>query len=117
MKVAKTPSQVASDVQQFLQDAVGDMASDMTSESSGFLDDAWAQKIKRAKRRGVSDIQGWLADELYNDVDTLMDLAGDKIHDGVGGNEVQFRQVCQELERTGHSALKEAARKLREPHG
>lgn len=66
----------AREIDSWLQDAVGDMSFD-----PAFLDDEWQEKVRRAKKRGVRDIQGWLADEFYNDVDTIRDLTGDRIHD------------------------------------
>ena len=79
-------------------------------------------QIRQARKDGVKDIQGWLGDEYYNDVDTLRDLAGDRIHDAVytlgvdydspEGKEVHTI-ICNELHRIGHTALEEACDKLR----
>ena len=70
----------AMEIRSWLEDAVGDMA----HSYHDFLDDKWKKKITKAKIDGVQDIKGWLADEYYNDVDTLEDLCGDRIYDAAG---------------------------------
>jgi hypothetical protein len=61
----------------WLQDAVGDFAYGYED----FLDERTKAKVKQAKKEGVTDIKGWLADEYYNEEDTLSDLLGDHIYD------------------------------------
>ena len=100
----------AQEIESWIQNAVGDMAFDHT-----FLDEEWQVKIRKAKKRGVTDIQGWLADEFYNDVDTLRDLMGDQIHDAATQlvsfenpkhGETMIR-ICEEI-KGGHTAMNEA---------
>jgi len=71
----------------WLADAVGDMAYEAVD-----CDDSWSnfpKRIKRLKKEGVRDIPGALADELYNDPDTVSDLCGDRICDAM--SEAGFR--------------------------
>jgi hypothetical protein len=73
----------ADEIYGWLQDAVGDMAGhdDESVMANLSMSRKWQNKVKKAKREGVRDIPGWLADEYYNDIDTLCDLSGDRIHD------------------------------------
>ena len=63
-----------SDIVNHVQTAVGEMGYDE------FVQEEYASKIKKAKRNGVRDIGGWLADELYNDAGTVNDLVGDNLY-------------------------------------
>jgi len=56
--------EAADDICGWLQDAVGDMANDY---SYLCMDSQWSNKIKHAKKDGVTDLKGWLADEYYNE--------------------------------------------------
>jgi len=112
---AMTTVQIARSVMGHVQDAVGEMASDMLSPQSGFLDDKWSKQIKKARKNGVEDIQGWLADELYNDPDTLSDLMGDQIYDLVRGDEAEYKKVLDELDKNPFPGLKKAIKTLRKP--
>lgn len=109
----KTPEQIARELLYFAQEAVGDMASDMLSDSSGFLDDKWSKKIQKAKKKGVRDILGWLADELYNDPDTLEDLLGNKLFEACGVDGELRNQVLDVLNDKSFSGLKTAIKSLR----
>ena len=62
-----------SDIVNYVQNAVGEMGYDE------FMQEEYASKIKKAKRSGVRDIGGWLADELYNDAETVNDIVGDQL--------------------------------------
>jgi hypothetical protein len=104
----------ANNVSNFLEDAVGDMASDMCSSSSGFLDDKWSKHIKKLKKNGCGDIMGALADDLYNDPDTLQDLMGDRIHDEVKGNDEDYLKVLDEMDKRSFPAKKKAIQALRD---
>ena len=104
-------TKIACDLLGWLQEAVGDMAADMTSQGSGFLDDKWDKRIKTAKKAKVRDIVGWLADELYNDADTVSDLLGDKVYDACPGGLMQRAAVYNELVRMGHRAVRTACAK------
>jgi len=107
----------ASEILSWIQDAVGDLSSDVN-----FLDDKWTKKVKAAKRSGVRDIQGWLADEYYNDVDTLQDLCGDRIFDAASQlspgpydkakHDVAFVAIAEEMKKHAHTALVTALDKL-----
>ncbi len=110
----QTPAQkIASEVMSYVSDAVGDMANDMLSQGSGFLDDNWDKKIKTARRNGVRDLLGWLSDELYSDADTLSDLMGDKIYELTGGDNKLRDLVLDVLSLHAHSGLKKAITELR----
>ena len=63
-----------SDIVNYVQIAVGEMGYDE------FMQEEYASKIKKAKRNGVRDIGGWLADELYNDAETVNDIVGDQLY-------------------------------------
>jgi hypothetical protein len=111
----------AQDILSWIQDAVGDMA----NEYHSFVDDKWSGKIRKAEREGVIDIKGWLADEYYNDVDTLQDLCGDRIHDKCNEilgkyekpqNDMVFIILCMEMRQVAHPALIRALDKLVKPH-
>lgn len=108
----------ASDIVSWLQDAVGDMAyyADMH-----MMDKKWREKVAQAKRDGVTDLKGWLADEYYNDKDILADLCGDKIHDATTmicgrKDREQFNRIyimiCEEMKKTSHSVLVQALDEL-----
>lgn len=106
----------ANEIEQWLQDAVGDMA-----DALDFVDSKWEKKIKEAKRNGCQDIKGWLADEYYNDVDSIQDMLGDRIHDASTqiralGFELKhddiFISICEEIKEGGHGALKQAMTQL-----
>lgn len=111
--MTKTPQQIANEVHSYLAEAVGDMAADMVNPSSGFFDEIWDRRIKAARRKGVRDIQGWLADELYNDPDTIADLAGDKIYEATNGDKVCYEQVLKALEERAYPGMKKAVAQLR----
>ena len=63
-----------SDIVNHVQTAVGEMG------YCEFMQEEYASKIKKAKRSGVRDIGGWLADELYNDAETVNDIVGDQLY-------------------------------------
>ena len=105
----------ADEISQWLQDAVGDVADcDPWSEE-------WQKRIKKAKKDGVTDIKGWLADEYYNDVDTLQDLCGDRIHDAATeaagtyknpAHRIYFIFIANKMKENAHTALVMALDKL-----
>jgi len=92
----------ANEIISWLQDAVGDVAYSMDEEG----DDKWNKRIKKAKRNGVTDIKGWLADELYNDVGTLCDMTGDRIHDAGKGDKKAMITIAEKIKEGGHRALR-----------
>jgi len=72
----------ASEVRQYLTDAAGDMGFECGDPKSFHWQEPDIQKkILEAKKNGVTDIQGWLADEYYSDIVFLQDMSGDRIHD------------------------------------
>lgn len=72
----------ADEVESHLEDACGDLGFEHSqSGDMHFGNRGWDEKVKQAKKDGVQDISGWLADEMYNDVDSLCDMSGDRIHD------------------------------------
>ena len=112
----------ARDILSWIQDAVGDMANEY---HSAWANDKWNTKIKQAKKNGINDIRGWLADEYYNDVDTLQDLCGDRIHDKCIEilrrnekplNDMLFIALCMRMRQTAHPPLISALKKLIKPH-
>ena len=123
-----TIEEKASDIVNWLQDAVGDCAH--SSDPDDYMDPKWVRKIKKAKKDGVRDIKGWLADEYYNDVDTLKDLAGDRIHDaatelctttqaipeGQKEHNLLFIKICEAMKDRAHTALVTALRSMIREH-
>ena len=63
------------DIVNYVREAVGEMGYD------DYVQQDYADLIKEAKRRGVSDIGGWLADELYNNSSLVNDLVADQLFD------------------------------------
>ncbi len=61
------------DIVNHVQTAVGEMG------YCEFTQEDYADLIKKAKRRGVTDIGGWLADELYNNSSLVNDLVADQL--------------------------------------
>lgn len=108
LKLQKTPKQIWLEVDAFLQDAAGEMANDMLSPGSGFLDDEWAKRIAKAKKNGCQDIRGWLGDELYSDSATIADLAGDRIYEACNGDRIFMEKVYAEMICDGGAAAKAA---------
>lgn len=66
---------VARAAARYVEDAVGEMGYDK------WVQDEHSEKIAAAKKQGVRDIGGWLADEFYNDAGVVEDLAGDRMYD------------------------------------
>ena len=61
------------DIVNHVQNAVGEMG------YCEYTQEDYADLIKKAKRRGVTDIGGWLADELYNNSSVVNDLVADQL--------------------------------------
>jgi len=73
------------DIRSWLEDAVGDMAGHdipTLKMNLGCGRSEVRAKVEQAIKDGVVDVPGWLADYFFNDIDTLHDLTGDRIHDG-----------------------------------
>jgi len=62
------------DIVSYVETAVSEIAYDP------FAREEYKDKIAEGKKRGVRDIPGWLADELYNDADLVNDLVGDQLY-------------------------------------
>lgn len=114
----------ARNVDSWIQDAVGDLAHNLEM-GFDFFSEKWQRKIKRAKKAGCIDLQGWLADEYYNDVDTLHDLCGDRIYDEaiqVCGTyktplfDEAYIEICQAMKDSSHPAMVTALNKLIKDH-
>ena len=112
----------ASEIYQWLQDAVGDMAYGLeVSEIEDYYGKTVGNKVKRMKKEGL-DWKGWLADWFYSDVGTLQDLSGDRIFDavtqlGVKSSDSElfnetFCKIAKSLKGQGHQALQNACDKL-----
>jgi len=100
----------ASEISSWIQDAVSDIAYDQAKYPA---DPETVKKFEKAKRNGVTDIQGWYADVLYNDVDTLQDLTGDRIYDAVKGKDTKERWenmilIAEAMNNDSHPALVKA---------
>ena len=116
----------ANSIYRWVQDAVGDVAFDTRIDDLesyyGSKGKKWAKTARSMKKgHGYFDFTGWLADELYNDVDTLRDLCGDKIHDAANKLGVRygdpkfkdiFNRIAKSLGDNGHGALTRACKKL-----
>ena len=87
----------------WIEDAIGDVA----DCNLAMMDKKTAKTVNEMNKNGVTDIKGALADELYNDVDTLVDLIGDRIY-GLP-NRKELLDYCFKY---GHTALQEASLKL-----
>lgn len=96
----------------WLQDAAGDAAHGIMS----FPDEDWEDRINRAKDMGIIDVQGWLADEIYDDVDSVQDMLGDRIADESNGNEWDFIQIAFRIRETSHKAVRTAMNNLIKNH-
>ena len=99
----------ASELYNWIQDAVGDIAHDAML----YPEPDVKKKIAKAKRSGVSDLEGWYADELYNDSDTLSDLTGDRLYDAAEGKTLKERYrnmilIAETMKERSHKALEKA---------
>jgi len=96
----------ASEISDWIEGAVSDIA----YCDPEFQDEETQKKFRKAKKKGVTDLQGWYADELYNDVDTLRDLTGDRIHDAAEGKDMKERWgnmilIADAMKNQAHKAL------------
>lgn len=112
----------ALEISNWIQDAVGDLAYEMHPQDIRMCyGNKWAAKIKKAKRDGVIDLRGWLADEMYSDCDILQDLCGDRLFDaateicGTARNpyhSLHFIAIAEKMKENAHTALVIALNKL-----
>jgi len=108
----------ASDIIDYIQDACGEVGYECGNPKNfHYQDPDMQKKILKAKKNGVTDVTGWLADEYYDDVNFLQDFAGDRIHDGV--TELGFKgeykekknymiKIAEAMKEYGHNSLKKA---------
>lgn len=97
--------EAANKIIQWVQDACGDLAHNY---QVGWLDEVWQAKVDKAIEQGVLDVSGWLADEYYDDPDTLQDLMGDRIYDESHGDDWAFVQICWEARKQAHQGMAKA---------
>lgn len=112
MMTPKQVSEIANEVKFHIQTACGEVAFEMTESGSGY-DDKWKKRIAKARKNGVMDIRGWLADELYNDPDIISDLVGDKLSDLVSEKQIDYNLVLDELDKNAFDGMRKAIRLLR----
>ena len=101
---------IAYQLSSHLQDACGEIACEASRPGSGF---DYAARIRKAKKAGVQDIAGWLADELYNDADTVEDLLGDRLYDDTHNDKELRNAVLDCLAKNAHPAMIIAVNNLR----
>lgn len=106
-------SQHANEILNHVQDAVGEIAHDMLSPGSGFLDAKWKKWVQKAKKAGCRDLRGSLADALYNDPDTLTDLMGDRLCEASDGDPVLRNAILDELGKKSFTGMTTAVASLR----
>ena len=87
---------IAHELHGHLQSACQDMAGDIADHPE-FYGDEYAKRIRKAKRAGVTDIAGWLADEFYNDADEVEGLLGDRMCDEVGYGPSPLRSAVMDV--------------------
>jgi hypothetical protein len=102
--------EIAHQLSSYLQDACGDIAYEASRPGSGY---GYEAKIRKARKAGVRDIPGWLADELYNDADSIEDLLGDRLYDETPGDKDLRNAVLDCLAKSAHPALTTAVNNLR----
>jgi hypothetical protein len=71
----------AREIRSWLEDAVGDLGGHDMETIKMCVDTEVLVKVEQAIKDGVTDVPGWLADYYFNDIDTLHDFTGDRIHD------------------------------------
>lgn len=92
---------------QHAQDAAGEMGYEHSAHSD-YAEPDIQKKIAKAKKEGVRDIGGWMADEYWNDSDFLQDMLGDKIYEECDGDRALQNAVYDHIAKNAHPALKKA---------
>lgn len=92
---------------------IGEAVSEIAYGAVKYPDPDNQKTFKKAKKSGVTDMAGWYADELYNDVDTLQDLTGDRIYDAAQGKTLKERYenmilIAEAINDGSHPALVKA---------
>ena len=107
--------QKAREIAGWIQDAVGDMAYEMSP------DDVAMCYGKRWGKRAAFSNKAWLADEMYSDADILQDICGDRLFDAATSicgtskdpvNSMHFSAIAKKMKETAHHALATALDKL-----
>jgi len=123
--LSKAIELAAREVVHWAQNAVGDLGytyKDTLWDSDSFA----ARKVAELRESGVEEayIGEALADHMYSDVDTLVDLCGDRIYDeattikqdtGKDHDEI-FKLICLEVKSNNDGAMAKAMDKLIERH-
>ena len=109
--------QQASDLYGWLQSACGDIAHGALQGGMLFLEDDVKAKIRQAEKDGVTDLQGWYADEIYNDASSIRDLLGDRIYDAAKGEVGIMFAIATKLKDYNHTALTTAMENFIADHG
>ncbi|RLA02506.1 MAG: hypothetical protein DRI97_03900 [Bacteroidetes bacterium] len=108
---------IASELDSWLQEAMGDCAHG--AACLGGTDEYRKWLNTSGKSIHGSCLTDAYADHLYNDIDTLRDLLGDRIHDEAAGhpyNSPEFNKdfiaIAEKIAEHAHPALKEACKQL-----
>ncbi len=102
------PRRVCDDLISYAESACGDMAGGVCDYPD--LDDEWGGRVKEARRRGIRDVRGYIADEFYEDVDAMADLCGDHLCDLAGGDVAKRNAVLDILAKRGNKWAQVAAK-------
>lgn len=102
-----TPEKIARALAGYVEDACGEVAYEQAENP---MTPEWSKRVNGLAAKGVQDVPGRLADDLYNEAGLIYDLLGDQIH-GIENREA----VLDALEKVrSHTGWKEAIKKLRE---
>ena len=99
--------QIAETVRQWYAAAVGDIAYesvDYSGNISCFCGSELVDIINKGKERGVRDLVGWLADELYNSP-YYVDMIGDRIYELCEEHGVSKLEVYKRLKLISGGAI------------
>lgn len=103
---------IARELRGWLENAVSDCSFEATEDDIVFsYGKKYREKIRRARRAGVVDLVGWLAEELYNDPDVVSDMVRDRLYDSAKTDEDRCA-IAKELGERAHPALAKACTKF-----
>ncbi len=105
MKSQDEIERIARLVDNMLQDAAGDMA---YSEMNFGMNPKWENRIAEMHVDNVQDIQGALADDMYDDPDLLSDMSGDRIFDEANGSYVEMIRIAMAIREFVHPPFRKA---------
>jgi len=104
--------EAAREIKSWLENAVGDMAFDMSADDVYMCYGAkYRTKIKAARRRGTVDLTDFLADEFYNDPDIISDMIGDRIYESAKNDEDRCK-IARSISEFAHPALVKACKEF-----